>query len=135
MRSGRGIAAEAIVEILVATDRLRLRQWVPADREPFARLNGDPRVMEHFPAPLSRYESDGLVEGTALRLISLGIARVCLVVLATLYLAGGVAAVSGFFQMRAGPADLSAWFSSNGVPPSRFLFVGIVYCAVGMTGI
>ena len=41
MRPGRGIAAEAIVEILVATDRLRLRQWVPADREPFARLNGD----------------------------------------------------------------------------------------------
>ena len=33
------------------------------------------------------------MEGTVLKSIRLGIARVCLVVLATLYLAGGVAAV------------------------------------------
>jgi hypothetical protein len=37
--------------------------------------------------------------------------------------------------MRAGPSDLEAWFSSNGMPPSRFLVVGMVYCAVGVTGI
>ena len=37
--------------------------------------------------------------------------------------------------MRAGPADLAAWFSSNGMPPSRFLVVGMLYCAVGVTGI
>jgi RimJ/RimL family protein N-acetyltransferase len=30
------------------------------DREPFAALNADPRVMEHFPAPLSHEESDTL---------------------------------------------------------------------------
>jgi hypothetical protein len=75
------------------------------------------------------------VEGTVLKLIRLGIARVCLVLLAGLYLVGGVAAVSGFFQMRAAPADLAAWFSSNGMPPSRFLVVGMLHCAVGMTGI
>jgi RimJ/RimL family protein N-acetyltransferase len=40
------------------TDRLRLRRWRSADREPFAALNADPRVMEHFPALLSRDESD-----------------------------------------------------------------------------
>lgn len=43
------------------TDRLRLRRWLPADRGPFAALNADPRVMEHFPAALSREESDTLV--------------------------------------------------------------------------
>jgi len=32
-------------------------------------------------------------------------------------------------------ADLAAWFSSNGLPPSRFLVVGMIYCAVGATGI
>jgi RimJ/RimL family protein N-acetyltransferase len=42
------------------TGRLRLRQWRDADREPFAAMNADPRVMEHFRAPLSREESDGL---------------------------------------------------------------------------
>src|SRR5438445_7705517 len=40
------------------TDRLRLRRWRPADGAPFAALNADPRVMEHFPATLSREESD-----------------------------------------------------------------------------
>jgi RimJ/RimL family protein N-acetyltransferase len=40
------------------TERLRLRRWRSEDRAPFAALNADPRVMEYFPAPLSREESD-----------------------------------------------------------------------------
>ncbi|MBV2366287.1 GNAT family N-acetyltransferase [Streptomonospora nanhaiensis] len=44
------------------TPRLLLRPWRAADREPFARLNADPRVMEHFPAPLTRAESDALAD-------------------------------------------------------------------------
>src|ERR1700731_1645221 len=40
------------------TERLILREWRQADREPFARMNADPAVMEHFPAGLSRTESD-----------------------------------------------------------------------------
>jgi ribosomal-protein-alanine N-acetyltransferase len=43
------------------TERLRLRRWSDADLEPFAVLNADPVVMEHFPAPLTRAESDDLV--------------------------------------------------------------------------
>ncbi len=42
------------------TDRLLLRRWLPADREPFAALNADPRVVEHLPAALSEQESDAL---------------------------------------------------------------------------
>ena len=42
------------------TERLRLRQWCAADQEPFAALNADPKVMEFFPAPLSRTESDAI---------------------------------------------------------------------------
>jgi RimJ/RimL family protein N-acetyltransferase len=44
------------------TARLVLRRWRNEDREPFARLNADPVVMEHFPAPLSREESDDFVD-------------------------------------------------------------------------
>ncbi len=40
------------------TDRLVLRRWRPADKEPFARINADPVVMEHFPSTLDRTESD-----------------------------------------------------------------------------
>ena len=44
------------------TDRLLLRRWSPSDRDPFAALNADPEVMEHFPAPLDRADSDALAD-------------------------------------------------------------------------
>lgn len=44
------------------TDRLVLRRWRDGDREAFARLNADPQVMEHFPSPLTRAESDAFVD-------------------------------------------------------------------------
>ena len=47
------------------TERLRLRRWRPADREPFAAMNADPVVMEHFPSTLTRDESDALVDRIA----------------------------------------------------------------------
>ena len=46
--------------IKIDTERLRLRQWCAADREPFAALNADPEVMEFYPAPLGRAESDAM---------------------------------------------------------------------------
>lgn len=46
----------------LTTDRLLLRRWRDDDREPFARINADPRTMEFFPAPLTRAESDALVD-------------------------------------------------------------------------
>ena len=44
------------------TDRLRMRRWRPEDHAPFAEMNADPRVMEHFPAPLTAVGSDALVD-------------------------------------------------------------------------
>jgi RimJ/RimL family protein N-acetyltransferase len=44
------------------TSRLILRRWRDTDRAPFAALNADPAVMEHFPAPLTREQSDDLVD-------------------------------------------------------------------------
>jgi RimJ/RimL family protein N-acetyltransferase len=44
------------------TSRLVLRRWRPSDREPFAVLNADPIVMEHFVAPLTRTESDDFAD-------------------------------------------------------------------------
>jgi RimJ/RimL family protein N-acetyltransferase len=45
----------------LTTERLILRRWREADRETFARMNADRRVMEFFPDPLSREESDLLM--------------------------------------------------------------------------
>ena len=44
------------------TERLVLRGWRESDRGPFAALNADPVVMEHFPATLTRAESDTQVD-------------------------------------------------------------------------
>ena len=42
----------------LTTERLILRPWRDEDFEPYAALNADPRVMEHYPATQSRAESD-----------------------------------------------------------------------------
>jgi len=44
------------------TERLILRPWCEQDLEPFAKLNADPKVMEYFPATLSKAESDQLAQ-------------------------------------------------------------------------
>jgi RimJ/RimL family protein N-acetyltransferase len=45
----------------IRTDRLVMRRWRDADREPYAALNADPEVMRYFPARLNRAESDAMV--------------------------------------------------------------------------
>jgi RimJ/RimL family protein N-acetyltransferase len=46
----------------LTTERLLLRPWRAEDREPFAAINADPAVMEHFPSTLTRGQSDALAE-------------------------------------------------------------------------
>ena len=53
------------VEPELRTSRLVLRPWRDADRAPFAALNADPVVMEHFRAPLHGEESDALADRIA----------------------------------------------------------------------
>jgi RimJ/RimL family protein N-acetyltransferase len=48
--------------IVIATPRLLLRTWQRADREPFAKLNGDPRVMEFLGGPITLEQSDATVD-------------------------------------------------------------------------
>ena len=49
----------------VPTARLEgftLRAWRDEDREPFAQMNADPVVMEHFVSTMTREESDAFVD-------------------------------------------------------------------------
>ncbi|HEX5055813.1 MAG TPA: GNAT family N-acetyltransferase [Gammaproteobacteria bacterium] len=48
--------------IEIETERLRLRQWLPVDREPFAALNADPKVTQYFPFPIDRTASDAMAD-------------------------------------------------------------------------
>ena len=47
--------------VTLRTPRLLLRPWRDDDLAPHAAMNADPRVMEHFPATLTRAESDARV--------------------------------------------------------------------------
>jgi RimJ/RimL family protein N-acetyltransferase len=47
----------------LSSDRICLRPWREADRDAFAAMNADPRVMEFFRSTLSRDESDALADG------------------------------------------------------------------------
>lgn len=46
----------------LSSERICLRQWRETDREAFAALNSDPRVMEFFRSRLTRVESDALAD-------------------------------------------------------------------------
>jgi RimJ/RimL family protein N-acetyltransferase len=48
--------------LTLKTKRLILREWNGADREPFARMNADPRVMEYLSEPMSREQSDEVAD-------------------------------------------------------------------------
>ena len=47
---------------MIETERLLLRHWDEEDREPFCRMNSDPRVMQSMPECMTRAESDLLFE-------------------------------------------------------------------------
>lgn len=47
---------------VLTTGRLLLRRWRADDLEPFAAMNADPVVMEHFPSTLDRAQTAALIE-------------------------------------------------------------------------
>jgi RimJ/RimL family protein N-acetyltransferase len=46
---------------VIETERVLLRQWRPADAEPFAALNADPEVARYLRGPMTREDSDELI--------------------------------------------------------------------------
>ncbi len=63
-----GVAVPASIR----TERLLLRPWQDGDRAPFAAMNADPRVMQHFPEPYTRARSDAFVDRIGGRWAELG---------------------------------------------------------------
>ena len=46
----------------IKTERLLMRRWRDADREPFAALNADPQTMAYFPSTRDRAASDAFAD-------------------------------------------------------------------------
>ena len=47
---------------ILRTERLLMRRWTDADREPFAALNADPEVARYLSGPMSHADSDALAD-------------------------------------------------------------------------
>jgi RimJ/RimL family protein N-acetyltransferase len=52
-----------MITLTLSGGRVCLRQWRDEDREAFAAMNSDTRVMEFFRGRLSRVESNAMVDG------------------------------------------------------------------------
>jgi ribosomal-protein-alanine N-acetyltransferase len=86
-----------------------LRRWTDADREPFAALNADPVVMEHFPAVLTRAESDALVDRIEARFEGEGLGLWALEVRDGLAFAGFAGLLPAGFEAPFCPAVEVGW--------------------------
>jgi RimJ/RimL family protein N-acetyltransferase len=64
--------------IVLRGERVVLRGWEPRDAEPFAVMNADPVVMEHFTSPLTRVDSNAMMERLQQGLESRGWGAWCL---------------------------------------------------------
>jgi RimJ/RimL family protein N-acetyltransferase len=91
------------------TERLLLRRWHDSDRDPFAALNADPVVMEHFPGPLKRQESDAFVDRMESHFAQHGFSMWALEVVSTGSFAGFVGLLVPRFEAHFTPAVEIGW--------------------------
>jgi RimJ/RimL family protein N-acetyltransferase len=91
------------------TERLWLRRWSDADRVPFAALNADPEVMEFLPAPLTRAESDDMVDRIEARFDESGLSLFAVEVVASGEFIGFVGLWPATFEASFTPAVEVGW--------------------------
>ncbi len=95
--------------IELETKRTRLRAWRESDLEPFAALNADPEVMEHFPAPYSREETAAQIQAFQQRLETGGLGYFALEIKPEDRFAGFVGLNQVTFEAPFTPAVEIAW--------------------------
>lgn len=94
---------------VIRAGRVLLRGWRAGDLEPFAALNADPRVMEHYPAPLTRSESDDLVRSIAESLATRGFSLWAVEVASVAPFIGYVGLREATFESRFTPCVEVGW--------------------------
>jgi RimJ/RimL family protein N-acetyltransferase len=91
------------------TPRVLLREWRDRDREPFAALNADSEVMEHFPGVMSRADSDAFADRIVTGMAELGWGLWAAEVIATGAFAGFVGLSPATFDAPFTPAVEIGW--------------------------
>jgi RimJ/RimL family protein N-acetyltransferase len=131
---------------VIRTERLLLRQWQPEDREPFAALNADARVMEFMPALLPRPQSDALARASEAHFATHGFGPWAVEVPGIAAFIGFVGLVVPAFEAHFTPAIEIGWrlaaehwgqgYASEAARASArhaFAVVGAVMRRIGMT--
>jgi RimJ/RimL family protein N-acetyltransferase len=59
-------------DVDMTTERLLLRRWREADRQPWAAMCADPEVMRYLPGPLTRQQAEEFVDAMPERFARLG---------------------------------------------------------------
>lgn len=98
----------------LATERLLLRRWRAGDEAPFAALNGDPEVMEHFPGVLSARESAALIARNEELLETLGYGLWAVELRASGVLIGAVGLIDVNIDLPLAPAVEIGWRIARG---------------------
>jgi RimJ/RimL family protein N-acetyltransferase len=93
----------------LSTPRLTLRQWRDDDLGPFAALNADPDVMQFFPAPLTREESDAFASRSRAELEHRGWGRWAVELTETSTFIGFVGMAEPRFEAHFTPAVEVGW--------------------------
>jgi ribosomal-protein-alanine N-acetyltransferase len=93
----------------LTTERLLLRGWRDADREPFAAICADAEVMRYFPGILSRAETDASVDRFQARFTERGYGLWAVEVRATGAFAGFVGLNPAPDEVPAAPAMEIGW--------------------------
>jgi RimJ/RimL family protein N-acetyltransferase len=101
-----GLGAAAPV---LRAGRVLLRAWRAEDLEPFGALNADRRVMEHYPAALTRAESDDLVRRVIPQFTTLGFSLWAVEVPNVAPFIGYVGLVEPTFETRFTPCVEIGW--------------------------
>ncbi|HST13981.1 MAG TPA: GNAT family N-acetyltransferase [Gaiellaceae bacterium] len=99
---------------MIHTERLVLRQWRDDDKEPFAALNADPIVMEHFPSTMSREASDAYVDRVSRLIAERGWGTWAVEVAATAEFIGFVGLNEPRFEAHFTPAVEIGWRLARG---------------------
>jgi RimJ/RimL family protein N-acetyltransferase len=93
----------------IQTDRLVLRRWTADDLAPFAAMNADPRVMEYFPACLTREESDDMAARIEARFDELGFGLWAVEIRSVVRFAGYVGLTVPRFESHFTPCVEMGW--------------------------
>ena len=101
-----GLGAAAPV---LRAGRVLLRGWRTEDLGPFGALNADPRVMEHYPTPLIRAESDDLVRRVVAQFATRGFSLWAVEVPGVAPFIGYVGLLEPTFESRFTPCVEMGW--------------------------